>query len=218
MGFSESELPLFPLNVVLFPQMVLPIHVFEERYKEMVSACMEGDSRFGVVLIKEGDESGEPAVPCDVGTVARIRRVSRLDDGRLNILVLGESQFRIMEMTQWRPHERAIVSFPDEVAGDPPPSPEEVEGMRISLQSYMRTLLGLRGGWVREVPSPTDPVALSFYVGSVLRGEAEERQRILEATTAAERLAMLVPVLQREELRIRSRLERLLLLDGLRLN
>ena len=61
-------------------------------------------------------------------------------------------------------------------------------------------------------------MALSFYVGSVRRGEAEERQRILEATTAAERLAMLVPVLQREELRIRSRLERLLLLDGLRLN
>ena len=69
---SVELLPLFPLNTVLFPNMVLPLHVFEERYKLMINTCLAQDKPFGVVLIYSGTEAGGPAVPHSVGTVARI--------------------------------------------------------------------------------------------------------------------------------------------------
>ena len=218
MDASERDLPLFPLNVVLFPHMILPIHVFEERYKEMIRTCLESDSRLGVVLIKEGQEVGAPAVPHNVGTMAQIRRITPLDDGRLNVLVLGERRFQILAINQWQPYLKAQVHFPLEAVGEPPPTPEEIEFVRQMLHRYLRTLLGLRGGWVREVPSPTDPVELGFYIGAVLRGESDERQRILEAPTARERLALLTPALQREHQRNRTRLEERTSLRGARLN
>ena len=77
------ELPLFPLNVVLFPGMSLPLHIFEERYKAMIGACSEHDTPFGVLLIKEGQEVGDPAEPFQVGTTARITEVQQLEDGRM---------------------------------------------------------------------------------------------------------------------------------------
>ena len=84
-----SNLPLFPLNTVLFPGMVLPLHIFEERYKLMMNRCLEQERPFGVVLIREGAEVGEQAVPYDVGTTSVIAGVTRYDDGRMNIVSLG---------------------------------------------------------------------------------------------------------------------------------
>ena len=154
MQASDREIPLFPLNVVLFPTMILPLHIFEERYKEMVHACLESDSRFGVALIREGQEVGAPAVSHNMGTVAHIRRVTPLDDGRLNLLVIGERRFQVLEVTQWEPYLKAQVHFPDEIIGT---TLEELDLVRQMLDQYLRTILGLRGGWVREVPCPTDP-------------------------------------------------------------
>ncbi|HXL19893.1 MAG TPA: LON peptidase substrate-binding domain-containing protein, partial [Streptosporangiaceae bacterium] len=76
-------LPLFPLNVVLFPHMALPLHVFEPRYRKMIGDCLEEGHSFGVVAIREGRETG-PATPYGVGTLAKIVRIDRLDDGRMN--------------------------------------------------------------------------------------------------------------------------------------
>ena len=72
---ADRWLPLFPLNLVLFPNASMPLHVFEDRYKLMMQDCLDGDSRFGVVLIKAGSEVGEPAIPHSVGTVAQIAQV-----------------------------------------------------------------------------------------------------------------------------------------------
>ena len=218
MEASDLETPLFPLNVVLFPTMIFPLRIFEERYKEMVHACLESNSRFGVALIREGQEVGAPAVPHNMGTVAHIRRVTPLDDGRMNLLVMGERRFQVMEVTQWEPYLKAQVRFPDEVAGDPPATPDEIDLVRQMLDKYLRTLLGLRGGWVREVPCPTDPVELGFHIGAVARGDNEERQRVLETPTAKEHLALLTPILQREHQRNRTRLEERMAPKGARLN
>jgi Lon protease-like protein len=92
------ELPIFPLkNVVLFPGMVLPLHIFEMRYREMINRVSTNASPFGVVLIDEGQEVGASASPHTVGTAARIARVERLDDGRMNITAVGTQRFRILE-------------------------------------------------------------------------------------------------------------------------
>ena len=143
---TTRELPLFPLNVVLFPQMALPLLIFEERYKAMIQACLDSDSRFGVVLIKQGQEVGAPAIPYTTGTVARIRSITPLDDGTLNVMVMGERRFHIREIMWEQPYITALVNLPEEPAGDPSPTAEVIEPLRVNLEEYLRTLLGLRGG------------------------------------------------------------------------
>ena len=115
MSDNKRLLPLFPLNVVLFPNSVLPLHVFEERYRLMVQRCLDGDSEFGVVLIKSGSDVGEPAEPHSVGTVARIMDVDRLEDGRMLLSVAGRGRFRIEEVTQLAPYlEGEVVALAEE--------------------------------------------------------------------------------------------------------
>src|SRR4030042_688749 len=105
-----TSLPLFPLNTVLFPGTILPLHVFEERYKQMIGACLEENSRFGVVLIRSGDEvGGPPAEPHDIGTAARISGLERLPDGRMNLLAVGEERFRIVRLSRQEPYLVAEV-------------------------------------------------------------------------------------------------------------
>ena len=205
---ATQEIPLFPLNVVLFPRMMLPLHIFEERYKEMINGCLASDSRFGVVLIKEGQEVGETAVPHDVGTVAHITRVTSLDEGRMNLITLGERRFRLEEVTQWQPYLKGHVRFFEpEPVGEPTPTTQSIEALRRMLDAYLKSLLGLRGGWVREVNSPTDPVELSFYIATVLRDENDPLQRILEAPAAVERLELLTPLLSEASKQTRRKLE-----------
>ena len=107
-------LPLFPLNVVLFPDAAIPLHIFEERYKLMVQMCLDGDSQFGVVLIKSGSEVGDPAEPHGVGTVARIIDVERLDEGRMRLAIVGRERFRIEEITQRVPYIEGRVGILEE--------------------------------------------------------------------------------------------------------
>src|SRR4029450_7854046 len=95
---------LFPLNTVLFPGMPLPLHVFEERYKLMVGRCLEEERPFGVVLIRTGQEGGGPAVPHRVGTTAEIATAKHLDDGRMNLLVVGQERVRIRELVRQEPY------------------------------------------------------------------------------------------------------------------
>ena len=91
----QQTIPLFPLNVVLFPGGFLPLHIFEERYKLMIQRCLDDESEFGVVLIKSGLEVGGNAEPHAVGTAARIVNVKKEEDGRMNIMVTGRERFRI---------------------------------------------------------------------------------------------------------------------------
>ena len=90
---NMMRLPLFPLNTVLFPGMTLPLRIFERRYMRMIHDCLDGDPVFGVLLIKEGQEVGEAAVPYEVGTTARILSVERASPEELHIVTLGEERF-----------------------------------------------------------------------------------------------------------------------------
>src|SRR5205814_5524803 len=89
----DELMALFPLNTVLFPGMPLPLHIFEERYKLMIGRCLEEERPFGVVLIQSGPEVGGTAVPHRVGTTAHIAAVRRLDDGRMNLIAIGQERF-----------------------------------------------------------------------------------------------------------------------------
>ena len=115
MSLPPSELPLFPLNTVLFPGSRLPLKVFEARYMDMVRNCMRESSAFGVCLIAEGNEVGAPAVPHDVGTSAHIVEWDMAQLGVLHVAARGEQRFRILHRAA-QPDGliRAVVSWLDE--------------------------------------------------------------------------------------------------------
>ena len=109
MSTEERQLPLFPLNAVLFPNATMPLQIFEERYKLMLEACLKADSQFGVVLIRSGPEVGGDAVPHAVGTVARILQVNRVKEGRSFVSIVGGRRFEIERVVQQR-HNRPVAA------------------------------------------------------------------------------------------------------------
>ena len=192
---NARELPLFPLNTVLFPSLPLPLHVFEERYKLMIGTCVVTDNLFGVCLIKEGVEVGGPAEPFEIGTVARIAEVERLPDGRMNLMTFGTQRFRLEEVIQREPYlvGRVVVLDSDQV----PAAGELVGDVADRLLRYLREVRGAarlpdRGELVADVDR------LSYLAAATLGLPARERQSFLETDSAAERLRQARDLLRRE--------------------
>jgi len=190
-----ATLPLFPLNVVLFPGMALPLHIFEERYKAMIGGCIDREEPFGVVLINEGQEVGDPAEPFHVGTTARILRVEPLAEGKMNILTKGEQRFETVEITQRLPHLVGQVQYLQEEPGEI--LSETVAEIGDAYATFLRNLSALTGGWTAQVDVPQHPVPLSYSVASTLDLTRQVRQQLLELPTAGERLERLLPLLKR---------------------
>ena len=181
------QLSLFPLNVVLFPNVKLPLHVFEDRYKTMIQRCLEGDSRFGVVLIKSGQEVGAPANPHTVGTVARIISVKELGQGRMYLTVSGEERFRIHAISDDTPYLEARVDILrnnclEQVGKD------ELKSAREILGRYVQVLQGLRGSWTRVPNIPDDLSELSYFIADVLQADNAQKQDLLEEDSDRTRL------------------------------
>ncbi|MBI4233620.1 MAG: LON peptidase substrate-binding domain-containing protein [Chloroflexi bacterium] len=207
MTTEQRELPLFPLNAVLFPDTSIPLHVFEERYKLMMSQVLEGDRLFGVVLIRKGAEVGEPAIPYAVGTTARVVDVNRMDDGRMYLSAVGLRRFRIQEILEQEPYLRAQVEvLEDEHALMV--APELLQEAKTLFEEYVRSLMGIQGGWIRGLALAAEPLSLSYLIASALRGDPPLRQQLLEAPTPSERLQQEMVLLRRETERVKRKLWR----------
>ena len=210
------EIPLFPLNLVLFPGMPLPLHIFEERYKAMIGDCMRYNTPFGVSLIRSGQEVGSPADPQRIGTTTRVLRSQMLEEGRLNIMTKGERRFEVIEVTQQEPHVAALVRLLDEPVG------EGFSGVSSEITEeftkLMRSLISLSGGYTSQVDVPEDPVELSYTIAANLEAPIPVRQELLEASTAADRLNRLVPLLKRRNHALQEELQRQNPFKGPRLN
>src|SRR5215207_7429183 len=103
--WTMMKLPLFPLNTVLFPGMPLSLHIFEDRYKEMISRCLQDNTPFGVLLIKEGVEAlGPLAQPHSIGCTAQITQVQPLDEGRMNLIAIGHERFKLLSLDYALPY------------------------------------------------------------------------------------------------------------------
>jgi Lon protease-like protein len=193
----KPTLPLFPLHTVLFPGRVLPLHIFEPRYRLMIGRCLEHGSPFGVVLIRAGREVGEPAEPYDAGTVAEIVRHERLANGRLNLLCVGRERFRVRDMVPGEPY---AVGMAEELVDEPVGA--DAEALSARLTAGLTGYLAMAG--VEGPELPTDPTVLSFAVPGALPLELAEQQALLEMTSVAERLRWLLGALERES-RLRRR-------------
>ena len=211
-----AEIPLFPLNLVLFPGMPLPLHIFEERYKSMIGDCLRNNSPFGVSLIRSGQEVGAPAEPQRIGTTARVLRSELLEEGRMNIVTKGERRYEVVEITQQEPHVAALVRFVGEPIGD------GFTGVSSELTEefsrLMRSLVSLSGGYTAQVDVPEDPVELSYMIAANLDAPIPVRQELLEAPTAADRLNRLVPLLKRRNHALQEELDKRNPFRGPRLN
>ena len=142
---NYDDLPLFPLHVVLFPDMPLPLHIFEPRYREMMMRCREENSPFGVILIRDGEEAGDVAVPHLVGTTARITQFEEMPDGKMNVLVFGETRFRVTRTSHDKPYLCAEVEPLGEESGDPALVAPAAEAVADLFKEYLRALFAMTG-------------------------------------------------------------------------
>jgi hypothetical protein len=190
----EERIPVFPLHTLLLPDTDLGLHVFEQRYRDLVADCLSEDREFGVVLIKHGREVGVPAEPHTVGTSASIAGYARLPDGRYLLEVEGTRRFRIDGMSNNGTYPTARVAWLSEPIGNF----AEARSASLEVDRAFATYRRRRGDGDLPIRLPADPVSRSYLVASLLRIDPYEKQRLLEAQTAAERLAGEVEILRRE--------------------
>jgi len=176
---SEMELPLFPLGTVLFPGMLLPLHIFEPRYQEMINRCLDEKLPFGVVLIQEGKEVGETATPHAIGTAARITRVDRKPDGRMDIVAVGTKRFRIEELNHTHSYLTGEVSHFPVLNGDTRLAVEMAQRVRPKILEYVELMTKATGVQLQLERLPEDPTTLAFLTAIALQVNVEDKQRIL---------------------------------------
>ena len=190
-------LPLFPLNVVLFPHMPLPLHIFEPRYRQMIADCLEAGHSFGVVAIREGGETG-PATPYDVGTLAKIVRIDRLDDGRMNLLVMGASRFTIVRTANDRPYLRGEIRIIPETGDDLDATARLTEITAVTFRQYSNLLRQLVGQQPDEAEPPMEPELLSYLIAAALNLQVPEKQSLLAEARTDSRLLLELRLLRKE--------------------
>ncbi|MEB3275572.1 MAG: LON peptidase substrate-binding domain-containing protein [Cyanobacteriota bacterium] len=184
---AVRELPLFPLpDLVLFPQEVLPLHIFEPRYRMLLRTAMAEDKRFGV--IRWDPESQAMAT---VGCCAEILHCQTQADERSNVVTLGQQRFRVLDLLREAPFRLALVSWIEDEAGD---SPEQLTALAGQVKQALQDVVELTGKLLgKQTSLPADlpdlPRELSFWIGAHLAGPvAEQQQALLEITDTGERL------------------------------
>ena len=184
---SVRELPLFPLpEVVLFPQEVLPLHIFESRYRIMLKSVLESDSMFGVI---KWDSSNKKMA--NVGCCAQIIKHQTAEDGRSTIITLGQQRFQVLEIIRSNPFCSAMVSW---INDENVESFNKLDSLRDSVTEALIDVVNLTSKLTnskKNLPDklPNNPMELSFWIGAHLGGPvAEEQQRLLEERNTFTRL------------------------------
>jgi len=203
------RLRLFPLNSVLFPGAVLNLHIFEPRYKQMINECLESGEGFGVALIAEGAEAGDPNVlPHDVGSIAEIIDVQPLPFGRYFISTVGRNRFRIREVITRDPY---LIADVDEIDEPEQQSDREVEellpAVRERFEEYLAMLVEF-SGQESTITLPDDPQGTSYFIGDMLQVAERVKQRLLELADTKARLRAEYDFLERLLPQLRKLLER----------
>jgi len=191
----EQLIALFPLNTVLFPGAVLPLHIFEPRYKQMIGRCLQLNQRFGVVLIKEGKEVEGPAEPYAYGTTASIQNALKFEDGRMLLMAVGEQRFRIKQIVEREPYLVASVELLQEHL-----TPQTARMCEHVRELYLRHHDALQHATGISEPVdelPDDPLKLASYLGERFHILLRSKQQLLEADLD-ERLAAIAHALESE--------------------
>ena len=190
------SIPLFPLNTVLFPGGVLPLRIFEPRYLDMVSECLKTDSGIGVVLIRTGQEVGEPANTYEVGTLTHIRYWHKRTDGLLGITLQGEQRFRILS-TQTRPDRLLIAEV--KLLPEPPCIP--VTANYQQLVDLLRQIINqLEPPYTTLPPDYENACWVSARLVELLPFALTDKQNLLMNENAEQRLDTITTMLRKMDI------------------
>jgi len=224
----SERLPLFPLGAVLFPGLVMPLHIFEERYRHLVADLLDRPAdeprRFGVVAIELGHEVGPGAAQrlAPVGCTAEVHGVTRYDDGRYDLICTGAERFRVEHVDTGGAYPRADVTpLPDELGPVPEAAAETVTRLFRRYTERLNAAADAAGETTEEPPEPAEeepeparpglaarltlpeelpdePLPLSYLIAATMLIGRAERQRLLAAEHAAARLERERELLLRE--------------------
>ena len=191
-----TNLPLFPLNVVLFPGNILPLHIFEERYRAMIHECLQEDSEFGIILAKGGRVIGDSY---SIGTAVKIIDSDIMEDGRMNIMTVGQYRFQVQEITCQTPYLEALV---DPINTSPPIDLTRLQALISRASALCETYENLLAETVTdwEVPKslPERPFHLACHIATRLQITLIEKQRLLEIFSVDQMLIKEIKILQYE--------------------
>jgi Lon protease-like protein len=197
MSTFTIELPLFPLSVVLFPGTALPLHIFEPRYRQMIVDCEQESKPIGIVLARPESEHLQE-IPHSVGTMAVIRNLERLPDGRYTLVAVGTRRFRILNQHRSRPYLSGLVEPFDDESEEESELPTIAERARTLFNRYLDMLLEAANEKDIELLLPEAAEELSYYIAYFLDIQNETKQRLLELLSTYQRLQDEVAILRRE--------------------
>ncbi len=192
---TEQTLSLFPLNIVMFPGAPLTLHIFEERYRDMIGRCLEESHPFGVVLIREGSETGAPAIYYNVGTWVQINASVRFEDGRMLIATTGQRRFRVQYPIQREPYQVASVVTLQEESGTG--LTNAARELQTAYDLYWKAVAAATGVQNEIEKLPQDVIAMSYNLAHRLQVTNERKQRWLEVN-AATRVNEIISMLRAE--------------------
>lgn len=195
---DERLVPVFPLRVVLYPGMVLPLKVFEARYLQMLGDRQSGEQDFCAALIRSGDEVGGTADPYRVGCLAHISAVEQTPEGILSLVTVGQERLRLTALDHSRPYLMASVERIPEETGDPERLAAQTAQARELLAAVVGRLQKLRVEEGVELTLPDDPRRLSYAVAAAMGFPQRDKQALLEAVSDLVRLELLTVLLRRE--------------------
>ena len=195
-------IPMFPLGTVLFPYAPLPLHVFEPRYRLMTRRVEQTDREFGVVLIERGSEVGGGDVRFDVGTIARVVMSQELPDGRFALSTVGTRRIRVTQWLDDDPYPQAEVASFDDPTSD--------GAGRAQVIAALKNVSDIARQFDPRVAEPPelhdDPVRASYEAAAISPLGPLDAQRVLEASNASERFALLATMLDEAAVALRTRL------------
>ncbi|MEO8613376.1 MAG: LON peptidase substrate-binding domain-containing protein [Chloroflexota bacterium] len=200
------ELPLFPLNTVLFPGMPLKLHIFEERYKLMIGRCYAEGQPFGVTLIRRGQEVGGMADPAQIGCTATITEVEPLPDGRMNIVAVGSERFQIRSLKHDLPYLVGVVDDYPFISSDAHDLPENGRSLRPWVRLYLEILAEASNSEFPMGQLPRDPLRLANLACFLLQIPAAQKQNLLNITDPELLLTNLHSIYRREVTLLRAML------------
>lgn len=192
------ELPLFPLNTVLFPGMPLKLHIFEERYKLMIGHCYAEGQPFGVTLIRRGQEVGGKADPFQIGCTAIITEVEPLPDGRMNIVAVGSERFQIRSLKHDLPYLVGMVDDYPFIQSDDHNLPENGRSLRPWVRLYLEILAEASNSEFDLGQLPRDPLRLANLASFLLQIPAAQKQSLLNIADPELLLTNLRSIYRRE--------------------
>jgi Lon protease-like protein len=204
----SETLPLFPLGTVLYPGLLLPLNIFEERYRELVRDLLDGPEprRFGVIAIRKGRETGVDGISAlyQIGCTATLREVAEQEDGRYLLVTVGTQRFRLASLDHSRSYLQGEVDLLEEEVGDEAAAGLAVHAVQRGFHGYVEALASRESVEVSVPELPDEPLLLSYLVAASMILDLSVRQDLLAEPDAERRLGAERALLARETTMLRS--------------